>query len=85
MSAGKILLVVALSPFVLMLVGGGLSELLACTGGPDRVSKCAALPGAEPLVTFLTVYMGWLFVFNSIGCFFVWLIILAVRSFSNRR
>lgn len=56
-------LFLALLPVPLAFLGFALTRVLSCSSSADRVQSCARLPGAEPILTFLTVYCGWAMVF----------------------
>jgi hypothetical protein len=55
---------VTLLPLLLMLAGGGLSEVLSCTAGAQSVHSCRHLPWLASVLTFLTIYCGWGMVFT---------------------
>lgn len=52
----------------LALIGYGLAAVLSCTVASDAVRGCKRLPGIEPLITFLTLYVGWGLVFVGWPC-----------------
>ena len=78
------LILVALTPFALGLLGSALFELLSCRGGPDRVEVCTRMPGVEAIVTLLTIYMGWLFVFVTLACIAVFAVTEAYRALRTK-
>lgn len=52
----------------LALIGYGLAAVLSCTVASDAVRGCKRLPGIEPLITFLTLDVGWGLVFVGVPC-----------------